>query len=334
MAAPVKQKTWTIAANQRIPILSYTTLVTQGGRYLRLIATTALANGFTCKGSSNGVAAAMDGVNRWSTDGAASVQGANTTSAQSWIVLTSSNGWNLCLAFVGATGDLARISWSPSGAFAAAGTATFTPTAADELVTYSGVSLITNSLVNDRVLYVWVDSLAESIRTCCFAAGVLTNGTWGVEAVNNTRNTLTFSPAAWGFAFTAANMTLGSTTFFAAYSANARGGQARINGTTVSIFTAAEAYSAANFAVYAGAIKPELQLSIGVALFPILIGTTTSTRQGPIGNLYDWWTGSSGNDSTGPAGNVVFPGGEWILLAGGTSGVLWPWDGVTPPQVS
>lgn len=332
MTAPVLQRAWIIEPNQRIPILTYPTLLTQGGRYLRLIADTALANGFVCKGSSNGVTAAMDGVNRWTTDGAASVQGANTTSAQSWLVLTSSDGWNLCLAYVGATGDVMRISWSPSGAFAAAGTATHTPTAADELVIFTGVSLITNSLVNDRVLYVWIDSEAKMIRTCCFAAGLITNGTWGVELVNANRNTLTFTPAAWGFGFTTANMPMSSSQFFGAYSANAIGGQARINGTTVSIFTGMETFNAADFVAFAGPTKPALQRGIGPAMFPILIGTTTTNRQGPIGNLYDWWSGR--NSSNQNAGDVVFPGGEWIQIGSGASSIVWPWDGTTISQVA
>ena len=41
--------------------------------------------------------------NRWSSDGAASVQGANTTTAVSWMVLTDGNGCNILLSFVGAT---------------------------------------------------------------------------------------------------------------------------------------------------------------------------------------------------------------------------------------
>lgn len=332
MTAPVLQRTWTITPNQRIPILSYPTLVTQGGRYLRLIADAALANGYTCKGSSNGVTAAMDAVNRWTTDGAASVQGANTTTAQSWLVLTDGNGANICLAFVGATGDIQRISWSPSGAFVAAATATHTPTAADELVIFTGTSLITNSLVNDRVVHVWTDSEAKMLRTCCFAAGIITNGTWGVELVNANRNTLTFSPAAWGFAFTSTNMPLSSSQFFGAYAANAIGGQARINGTTVSIFTGMEVFNAATFTQFGGPTKPELQKGVGSAMFPILIGTATANRQGPIGNLYDWWSGR--NSSNQNAGDVVFPGGEWIQIGSGPSSIVWPWDSITISEVA
>lgn len=332
MTAPVQQKIWTITANQRIPILTYTTLVQQGGRYLRLIADTLLANGYTCKGSSNGTAAAMDGVNRWATDADASDQGANTTTAVSWMVLTDGNGADICMSYVGATGDVARIAFSPGGLYVVAGTPTFTPTATDECVLCNGVSLVSTSLVNDRVLYVWTDSEAKMMRVCCFVAGALCNGNWGVELLNANRNTLPFSPAVWGFQFTAANLQLGSSSLFGAYSVNSIGGQCRINGVTCNVFLGAEAYGGGSFTTFAGpTVKPELQHSIGYAMFPIECGTTTTNRQGPIGSLYDWWTGQLGASNT--VGNVCFPGGQWMMM-GISSGPVWPWDPTVIPQIS
>ncbi len=332
MAAPALQKTWTIVPNNRIPITSFTTLVTQGGRWMRILATIALANGMTCKGSSNGVTAAMDGVNRWATDGDASVQAANTTTANSWLVWTDGNGANTCLSFVGATGDVVRVSYSPSGAFVAAGTATFTPTATDEQILFTGVSMITNSTTNDRVVHVWVDSEAKLFRTCTHVANALTNGNWGVELVNANRNTLTFSPAVWGFAFTAANMTLTTGQFFTAFSANAVGGLTRINGVTTQVICGAEAYSSGSYLVWSGPDKPTLQKSIGDAMWPIQIASNTSTRSGPIGSLFDWYTGK--NTSQQSVGDVCFPGGQWVQFSSASSGPVWPWDSVTPMQVS
>ncbi len=335
MTAPVLQRSWTIVPNQRIPIVSYATLVLQGGRYLRLIADTLLAHGYTCKGSCNGTTGAMDGVNRWTTDAAASVQAANTTTAVSWMVLTDGNGCNIVLSFVGATGDVARISFSASGVTVVAGTATFTPTSADEAVLYTGVSLITNSTTQDRVLYVWVDSTAKMMRTCNFVANVLAEGSWGVELVNANRTTITYSPAVWGFAFNNAQLDLSSTTFFASFSANNRGGYARINGTTANVIMGAESYNNGSFIAFAGnnaATKPPMQKGIGIGMFPILIGSITATRQGPIGSLYDWWTGKSMSGSSG--GDVCYPGGNWIQLTSQSSGPVWPWDNSTIPQVA
>jgi hypothetical protein len=333
MTAPVKQKTWTISANQRIPIVSYATLVLQGGRYLKIIADTLLAHGYTCKGSCNGTTGAMDGVNRWTTDAAASVQAANTTTAVSWMVLTDGNGCNIVLSFVGATGDIARISFSASGVTVAAGTATFTPTSADEIVLFTGVSLITNSTVNDRVVQVWTDSQAKLMRTTVFSAGVQANGTWGVELVNS-RTTITFSPAVWGFAFIGTSLGLSNGSFYNGYVVNSTGGQARINGTTVNLSPGGEAYNAGSYQIFAGSPKPPLQKGIGGAMFPIGIGTTTATRQGLAATLYDWWSGKSmGNVSF--LGDVVFPGGNWVQIGDTSSGgVVWPWDGATIPQTA
>ncbi len=335
MPAPVLQRDWTIVPNQRIPIASYATLVTQGGRYLRLIADTLLANGYTCKGSCDSTTGAMDGVNRWSSDANASHQAANTTSAVSWMVLTDGNGCNIVLSFVGATGDIARISFSPTGVTAVAGTSTFTPTSSDEIVLFTGVSLITNSTTQDRVLYVWVDSEAKSMRTCCFSSNAVTNGTWGVELVNANRTTMTFSPAVWGFAFIAANLALTSSLFFAAYVVNQNGGQARINGTTTSLGCGAEMFASANAQVFAGNVKPELQQASGICMFPVMIGSTTATRQGPCASLYDVWTGKFANLTGGCIVDVIYPGGQWIQICGSSNGsIVWPWDGTTIPQAA
>ena len=332
MAAPVQQRIWTITPNQRIPIATYTTLVLLGGRYLRLIATTLLANGYTCKGSCDGVTGAMDGVNRWTTDANASVQAANTTTPVSWIVLTDGNGCNILMSFVGATGDIARLAFSPSGVYVAAGTPSHTPTATDEQVLNSSVaSLITTSTVNDRVLHVWTDSEAKMMRVACYAGGTLANGNWGVELVNANRVTITYSPAVWGFFFTAANMLSTGSGMFQAFAANSVGGYARINGTTTNIFAGAEG-SGGTFAQFNSATRLNLQKGVGQAMFPIVIGSTTATRQGPIGYIYDWWTCGQGV-ATG-VGGVVFPGGEWIQLADNASGTAWPWDGSTPPQTT
>ncbi len=334
-AAPVLQKSWTIVPNQRIPIASYATLVLQGGRYLRLIADTLLAHGYTCKGSCNGTTGAMDGVNRWTTDAAASVQAANTTTAVSWMVLTDGNGCNIVLSFVGATGDIARISFSASGVTAAAGTPTFTPTSADEIVLFTGVSLITNSTTQDRILYVWVDSTAKLMRTCCFSANATANGTWGVELVNANRTTIAFSPAVWGFAFIAANLAMTTSLFFASYVVNQNGGQARINGTTTSLGCGAEMFANANPQIFAGNVKPELQQGSGIDMFPIMIGSATATRQGPCAALYDVWTGKFANLTGGCIVDVVFPGGRWIEISGSSNGsIVWPWDGTTVPQAA
>jgi hypothetical protein len=333
MAVPVQQKTWTISANNRIAIASYATLVLQGGKYLKTIADFLLANGYTCKGSSDATSAAMDGVNRWATDADASHQAANTTTAVSWMVLTDGNGADICLSFVGATGDIARISFSPSGAYVAAGTATFTPTATDEQVLFTGVSLITNSTVNDRIVNIWTDSEAKLMRVCTYVAGALADGNWGVELVNANRVTISYSPAVWGFAFITTQFAMTSSGFFAAFLANSRGGYARINGTTVNIFMGAEAFGGGSYILFNSTTKPELQKGIGQAMFPILIGTATTNRQGPIGNVYDWWTAGQGGTS-GP-GQVVFPSGTWILLNNSSQGgPVWPWDGTTIPQVA
>lgn len=328
---PVAQKIWMISANNRIPFVSLNDTM---GNYLKGVADFLLASGYTCKGSSDGTTAAMDGVNRWTTVANASVRGAGTSTANSWMVLTDASGCDILLSYVGATDDVGRISYSPTSNFVVAGTATFTPTSVTELVMTTGVTLINNVASLDRIWHGWVDSTSKMCRFLICRSTALAGTTWGVELISS-RVLRSFSPTVWGFAYTPVNMTWTAGGLLGSFSLSSRGGQIRVDGVTVNCGGVAE-YAPAGSATAWSAIKTELQKGVGYTLTPMSIGSTTTDMQGPVGDLYDWWSGRGGGLSVP---------GEWfdnlklIQFGDGSnaapgSGIVWPWDGATIPQVA
>jgi hypothetical protein len=320
MTLPVLQKSWTISPNNRIAFVSLNDTM---GNYHKGMADFLLAHGYTCKGSCNGTTGAMDGVNRWTTVANASVRAANTTTAVSWMVLTDGNGCNILLSYVGATDDVTRISFSPSGVYVAAGTPSHTPTATDEQILLTGVTVIGTATTLDRLWYGWVDSTSKLCRFIILRDSAVIGPAWGVELLSS-RVTIAFSPAVWGFAFNPASFT--PTAFINTFSANVRGGKTRINAVSVDLGGAAECFLGATTTFQA--LKPELQAGIGFPMFPLSVGSTTATRQGPVGDLYDWATGPGSTLN----GNVFF-GGTWVVF-GPAASIAWPWDAVTQPLIA
>lgn len=156
--------------NQRItPFVSL--LATQGG-FVTGSTNQLIARGYTCVGSSNGVTAALDAVNRCTTAAGFAVRAANTTTAQSWIVIKDSRNVQILFSYTGATDDVMRVAFSASAGYVIAGTATFCPTATDEQVVTSALTTIGATASADRVYTVWVDSTNVSFMMLCFRQGV------------------------------------------------------------------------------------------------------------------------------------------------------------------
>lgn len=322
---PAIQKTWTISSNNTITFVS---LVATTGGYMKGLADFWLAHGMTCKGSCDGTTGAMDGVNRWTTVGNASVRGATTVAANSWMALTDGNGCNILMSFVGASDDIARFSFSPGGLYVAAGTATFTPTATDEAVLSTGVTVIGATASLDRTWNAWVDSEAKLARTCVLRSGVLVGMVWGVEKFN-LRSTQTLSPAVWGFAYLPAqfvnNTSVSGLFETSGYQANNRNGLSKRSGVSIQVGCGTLAYQVAVSTLWSD-VQTENQGSSGYPIFgPLGLSCKTTSHQGVLGYLYDWWTGRGtvtvGDTYNSPTKNFV----QW-----GNQCPLWPWDGSTP----
>lgn len=340
---PPKQKTWTISYNNAI---TGATLNEMMGNYLFALASFFLANGYTCKGSSDGATAAMDGVNRWAAATDADTRGANTTSANSWLVMTDGNGCDILLSYVGSTDDIAYIAFSPGGLYVVAGTATHTPTATDQL----GLSPSSNTVINataaatQRNLFMWVDSEAKLMRVLLIMNGAAASPcglVWGVELADFYLQDKTPTPAVWGFRYAASaglfNLGPGTTSgFIGNYSTTPgalQGGQCRINGQQVDVNGGVlefEAAAAGGFALPWSNTQTPLQGAAGYPIWgPLRIGSRTAQQIGMVAQLYDWWTCRYNNLNTSLAGDTYDNLNFMAVGLGG--GLLWPGDGATVP---
>lgn len=326
MALPVTSTSYSFQINQRI---SFVSLNDTSARFMFGVKVKLKANGYTVKGSCDGTTGAMDAVDRWSTSANAATRGAAAGNAQSWIVLTDSNGVNVLLAYQGASDDVYRVSFSPGGLFVAAGTPNQQPTATDEQVICATTSLVGATASSDRVWNCVVRTDNKGFRVNIARQGVWVGLAWGVEQVTSTVVTATFSPPTWGFAFTPAN--LAGTSFNAAFSANARGGLAR----TVVASTPFSCQCVTGYEVWSASValfgntQPELQGSAGYLIQPVSIATSTSGSQGKIGNLVDWWIGRLSGATDGD----VYGSNQFVVV-GASGGVIWPWDGATVPVLT
>ena len=79
-------------------------------------------------------------------------------------------------------------------------------------------------------------------------------------------------------------------------------------------------------------VNCELQGSNGSLVSPLSAFSTTTSAQGKIGNLIDYYkSGNSKSDGDTSTDKL------WIHLTGSASaaaGILWPWDGTTVPAMA
>lgn len=328
MPLPVKQRTWIIDPNNRI---LFTSLVQTMREYLFQIKEFLKLNGYTVRGSSDGTTGAMDLADRWVTAANAGTRATVAGAPQSWIVLRDGSGVDILLTYQGASDDIARFSFSASQLFVAAGTPTHQPTATDERVITSAVTVIGSTASGDRLWNGWVDSTFKLCRFAVIRAQTLVGLVWGVEEVDSAvTGGSTWTPPVWGFSLSATtnHMPNGSTAGIAkpivasvAQSPAVQLGAENIGGSST-IYT------------HISGGKPDLQGGIGFPLFPLVIGSNTAGSAGKLGNLYDWWIGRTAGEFVGD----IYGDLEFIHIctvqgtATATAGV-WPWDGVTEPQL-
>lgn len=168
MAAPQTTKNWSISPNNR---RAYTSLIDQVGYFAYTNKTRLLANTWThvwsCDGTT-GPTDASDHTDRITGVATFATRATVAAAAQSWYVLQNPDGVQLMICYQGASDDIARISYSASGAFALAGTTTNQPTASDEIV-FCGASSIVNSGTSlDRVLQIWCAADGTAWRCVVF----------------------------------------------------------------------------------------------------------------------------------------------------------------------
>lgn len=329
MAFPAIQK-FTAAGqllNQRITFVSL--LATMGG-FITGITNQAIAKGYTVAGSCNGVTGAMDGVNRCTTAAGFAVRATIAGAAQSWIVITAANGAQTLFAFQGVSDDIARISCSVGGLFVAAGTPANQPTATDEVVGVTAVSLIGATASSDRIFNVWIDSAHNGWRAAIFRLNILAAPLIWCELFDPT---FVVSPASvpvptWCGCLAPGSLVMAGIT--GQYSGNAVGGSTRmlISGTPTTVNMGASCKMLGNTPTAENGIAQTLNGS-NFIIRSLGLSSVTATASGDVGNRFDFHV-----DQELKACGELDASKSWLYMnnnsvAGGTVGILWTWDGVS-----
>lgn len=329
MAFPAIQK-YTAAGMLLNQTIAFVSLLATMGSYIVGIANQAIAKGYTVAGSSNGVAAAMDGVNRCTLAAGFAVRATIAGAAQSWLVITAANGAQTLFAYQGASDDIARISCSPGGLFIVAGTATFQPTATDEVVGTSGATLIGATASANRVFNVIIDSAHNGWRAWIYRLNVVVGSLIWCELFDAAfiSGTASIAVPVWCGAMTAVNAASLSSAG-GVYAANSAGGSCRgiVSGTPTTI-NLGGTFKIISNGINENGILQELNGNSFVNR-AIGVGSNTATAHGDVGNRFDWHFGQDLR-SAGDLDASKF----WTMLnnqstAGVSGGVLWPWDGVS-----
>lgn len=155
MPFPQLSKNWNVYANVR---QAFTTLVGVMGWFAYENKTRMLLNNwtvkFTCDGTT-GPSSGADTTDRITSAATFATRATIAGAAQAWYVLQNLDGVQLLITYQGATDDIARIAFSPGGLYVPAGTATFQPTATDEVVMSTGSTIINVTASLDRVMSIF-----------------------------------------------------------------------------------------------------------------------------------------------------------------------------------
>lgn len=336
MTAPTKAKTWQFAVNQ---VIKWTTFdaVNQA---LMLALKNSLkgftTNPWTVRGSSNSVAAAMDGVDRWATT-ANLVYGTN----HSWIVLRQDGlnaGFEVCIDYRISGGG--TIAVSPSAGFTG-GAINARPTAADEYTcTFAGSldaawGVANVSAAFNHNLHVMQSTDGECTRvfvTVPSADNALTN--FGNEPTTTLfacfeklRNPVT------GFTIPVVSMWAGATngaqipsfTNLTATSAGSETMRSRHNGTTMRMTMSWE-YS---YTLIQNLLFGPNTFASEYAMLPIgAYCPNTASRRGRHGEFYDMWAGPQF-----PSTSFVLPDATSLSFVK-VGNLYLPWDGASAPIFS
>lgn len=328
MTIPSKTRAYTPVLNQRISYVSLNDLVASYGYGVKnaLVGTAAFTLKYTCDGTT-GPTSSSDHTDRLASKANFTTRGANAASAQAFFVVTDANGADWMFTYQGGTDDVGRWSYSASGAYVPAGTATHQPTATDEVVIWSA-SVVGNTTSADRVWHAMVSTDKKAMYLFVARSGVCVGAMIMIgsctSAVSGAGNT--FSPAMVGLAtssFVPAAYFNGSWT--AGYS---RGVWSSVGITSTLIM----GYETPPTSAFLDGTNPAAQGAAGGLIFPLSVWSTTTSANGKIANLIDVY-----KDGNSKADGDLTTDSEWIHLTStgsASAGVLWPWDGSTTPQMS
>ena len=334
MALPIPTKTWILTTNNRITFVS---LIDTMQKYLYGLKEFLKANGYAVKGSCSAGTGAMDGVDRWASAASVTPRGASAATSQAWVVLTDLNGVDTLLAFQGGSDDVCRVSFSPTGIFVAAGTPNQQPTATDEQIVFSTVTVIGSAASGDRIWNGWVDSTSKLFRSTLFSGGLHVGRIWGIEQFDSHMDPVVTSKAVFGWGCSASQIALPNGSVMQTGTAGCRfvvGGTVVSGGTYASVESFPDSGATFEYSQTWGLIKPDLQGSLGYPIFPLTLCCQTAGARGKMGNWIDCWQARL-NALPGDTYGIR----EFIAIGGITAdasnqcGAMWPWDGVSDPVI-
>ncbi len=341
MTTPAYIRTWVQKLTTGTPgdRIAYVSLIDTMQNYIFGVKTFLHANGHTLLWSASagtGPANSADHTDRIAAASDFSPRGAGAGNSQGWFVLTTGTGAQLMVCYQGASDDIARISFSPGALFTLAGTTNQQPTATDECLISSGVTLIGSSTSADRVWHGWATADGKNCRFMLYRSAVVVGSTWGLELLTlpTLPGNVSFTPviasnAVWGFCYR--DDQVGSPgSVGGGWIANVRGGLARatISSVGYSVQCGLSSWSASNvIAPQVLSTNAALQGATGFTPWPVTAVSVMASADGYVGALVDWYianpTGFSPGDGFGPAYN-------WIQVGS----ILWPNPSLTAPTIA
>lgn len=322
MSLPTFTKSWNLTKlNQRISYVSLNDTVATllYGIKDYLVATM----GATVVWSSNGTTGPTnsgDTTDRWTSKTAVTVRGATTTAANSWIIIQWA-GVQFLMSYVGASDDVARISFSQNSLFTLAGTTTHTPTATDEVI-MSNATLVNTTASADRVYSVVASSDRTAFRMYQYRQGVSVKHL-GLERVAEAPGITTGTVVGW-------NSTIGyqATIGVAGHGAGATAPASGAAETHAVWYNGGIRATAGGVVSFGGnpSMSPwsiaNTNINGGQPVFPVLISIPDLGNAGWLGARYDAFV-SLGTSALGDVIDDVSANTR-IIYAG--ESIMTPWD--------
>jgi len=297
-AIPAYVRTWVQVLTAGVPgkRITYVSLADLMGNWGLITKTHLLANACSMVWSCDGVtgpANAADHTDRITTAATFEVQTAAGATATSYFVILDGNGGQLLIANVGGTADVCRISYSHTAAFALAGTTTHIPTATDEVVLSTGVTIVGATTNTDRIVHGVCSNDGKAYRFTVLRSSAIVGQTWCCESFTATPTAPATTPNP---VFCGSWSPTGLSTvpnFLAAYAANSCGGYCRavVSSTqflaTLNVSTLSGLGSATS-APASFAAAPKMQ-GAGFVPWPIWIMSGFAGADGVFGTGIDMW---------------------------------------------
>lgn len=351
---PAKVVAWLRKLQTR---LAYTSVNQSAGDAMYTIANELITTrGFTCKGSSTGTVAAMDGVFRWTGGNDAKTRGVGASAACSWVVITLAGGrGDVVFAYNAATDDVYNVWWSPSGVATVAGTATFEPTAADQVLlnkfyTTTPGTIVGTTTAGDRLVSIWSRPDKGGFRVAIarggaweslFGVDVLTQDTYGA-GITLLDTTAFYINGGFNANINTPNFTMlnGSGLANGGVTGQKRFVARRTDGGGASLECAHKMKIVGQATTGATSnsgldltFAPELQGGASFAMKRYGLYSVTTSHRGDVGTLIDWYL-SRNVTAASPAADGDTAGAlDWICVES-TASMWWDWDGTTAVAMS